>query len=86
MEYLNSIDIASLPPPHLEVKPGVPLMLLRNMDQRQGLCNGTRLRLVRMKIRVFVRIYFLSLLLPDYVISTGPRVKGCDWCSGSSSA
>ena len=37
VEYLNSIDIASLPPPHLEVKPGVPLMLLRNMDQRQGL-------------------------------------------------
>ena len=46
VESLNSIDIASLPPPHLEVKPGVPLMLLRNMDQRQGLCNGTRLRLV----------------------------------------
>ena len=59
VEYLNSIDIASLPPPlpHLEVKPGVPLMLLRNMDQRQGLCNGTRLRLVRMKNRVLeVRI------------------------------
>ena len=33
-----------------------------------------------------VRICFLSLSLPDYVISTGPRVKGCDWCSGSSSA
>ena len=30
-----------------------------------------------------VRICFLSLLLPDYVISAGPRVKGC---SGSSSA
>ena len=24
--------------------------------------------------------------LPDYVISAGPRVKGCDRCSGSSSA
>ena len=57
VEYLNSIDIASLPPPHLKVKPGVPLMLLRDMDQRQGLCNGTRLRLVRMKNRVLeVRI------------------------------
>ena len=33
-----------------------------------------------------VRICFLSLSLPDYVISAGPRVKGCDWCSDSSSA
>ena len=33
-----------------------------------------------------VRICFLSLLLPDYVISAGPRAKGCDQCSGSSSA
>ena len=36
--------------------------------------------------KVCVRICFLSLLLPDYVISAGPRVKGCDQCSGSSSA
>ena len=33
-----------------------------------------------------VRICLLSLLLPDYVIITRPRVKGCYWCSGSSSA
>ena len=57
VEYLNSIESGSLPPARLEVKPGVPLMLLRNMDQRQGLCNGTRLRLVQMRNRVLeVRI------------------------------
>ena len=33
-----------------------------------------------------VRICFLSLSLPEYVISAGTRVKGCDRCSGSSSA
>jgi hypothetical protein len=56
-EYLNSLEMGSLPPAHLDVKPGVPLMLLRNLDQRQGLCNGTRLRLVRMTVRVLeVRI------------------------------
>ena len=33
-----------------------------------------------------VRICFLSLSLPDYVISAGRRVKGCDQCSDSSSA
>jgi hypothetical protein len=57
MEYLNSIESGSLPPARLEVKPGVPLMLLRNLDQKQGLCNGTRLRLVQMRNRVLeVRI------------------------------
>ena len=46
-----------LPPAHLEVKAGVPLMLLCNLDQSQGLCNGTRLQLVRMQNRVLeVRI------------------------------
>jgi hypothetical protein len=57
VEYLNSIEMGSIPPAHLEVKPGVPLMLLRNLDQRHGLCNGTRLRLVGMRNRVLeVRI------------------------------
>ena len=27
----------------LSLKPGIPLMLLRNLNPRQGLCNGTRL-------------------------------------------
>jgi DNA helicase Pif1, 2B domain len=54
MEYLKS---GSLPPACLEVKPGVPLTLLHNLDQRQGLCNGTRLQLVQMRNRVLeVRI------------------------------
>ena len=31
-------------PPHsLKLKPNMPLMLLRNLDQKQGLCNGTKL-------------------------------------------
>lgn len=37
VEYLNSIEMGSLPPAQFQVKPGVPLMLLRNLDQRQGL-------------------------------------------------
>ena len=27
----------------VDLKPGMPLMLLRNINPRQGLCNGTRL-------------------------------------------
>ena len=42
-EYLNSIDLGSLPPHSLKLKIGCPIMLLRNLDASSGLCNGTRL-------------------------------------------
>ncbi|XP_025664775.1 uncharacterized protein [Arachis hypogaea] len=42
-EYLNSISTGRLPPHMLKVKKGAPLMLLRNIDPKAGLCNGTRL-------------------------------------------
>ena len=43
MEYLNTLQPNGFPPHILNLKPGMPLMLLRNLNQRQGLCNGTRL-------------------------------------------
>ena len=54
LEHLNSINTGGLPPSQLEVKIGVPLMLLRNLDPGLGLCNGTRLRLMRMTNRVLI--------------------------------
>lgn len=42
-EHLQSIDIASLPPSRLHLKVGVPIMLLRNLCPKEGLCNGSRL-------------------------------------------
>ena len=57
VEYLNSINISGFPLSQLEVKRGVPLMLLRNLDPGLGLCNGTRLQLINMTNRVLhVRI------------------------------
>ena len=57
VEYLNSITASGLPPHRLCIKVGSPLILLRNMNQKQGLCNGTRLvtwqvlqRLLKVKI------------------------------------
>ncbi|CAO0793613.1 unnamed protein product [Mucor circinelloides] len=43
MEFLNAIEMGSLPPHNLELKVGAPVMLLRNIDPAAGLCNGTRL-------------------------------------------
>ena len=42
-EYLNSLTPNGMPPHSLSLKPGMPLMLLRNINPREGLCNGTKL-------------------------------------------
>jgi hypothetical protein len=39
-------------PSKLEIKPGVPLILLRNIDPGRGLCNGTRLHLIQIRNNV----------------------------------
>ena len=43
MQYLNTLQPNGFPQHILDLKPGMPLMLLRNINPRQGLCNGTRL-------------------------------------------
>ena len=42
-EYLNALNPNGFPPHILNLKPGMPLMLLRNINPRDGLCNGTKL-------------------------------------------
>ncbi|CAF4560566.1 unnamed protein product [Rotaria sp. Silwood2] len=42
-EFLNSLTPSGMPPHKLNLKVGVIVMLLRNLDVNRGLCNGTRL-------------------------------------------
>ena len=74
-ELLNTFNLPGLPAHKLDLKPDMPIMLLRNLDPRAGLCsNGTRLLVKRV----------INGRLLEAVIATGehsgdvvyiPRVK-----------
>ena len=46
-EFLNTLNPPGLPSFKLELKVGAPIMLLRNIAPKDGLCNGTRLIVVK---------------------------------------
>ncbi|PIC11535.1 hypothetical protein B9Z55_029018 [Caenorhabditis nigoni] len=58
-EFLNKMTPSGLPPHKLDLKVGALVMLLRNLDVRNGLCNGTRLVIREMGERV-LRCAFIS--------------------------
>ncbi|XP_021985738.1 uncharacterized protein LOC110881911 [Helianthus annuus] len=51
-DVLNGLKISGLPNHRLILKVDVPIMLLRNIDQQNGLCNDTRLWITKVAKRV----------------------------------
>ncbi|GJX84924.1 ATP-dependent DNA helicase PIF1-like protein [Tanacetum coccineum] len=47
-EFINGLKFSGVPNYRLALKVGVPIMLLRNIDQPNGLCNGTRLQVLKL--------------------------------------
>jgi len=45
-EFLNDIKCSRIPNHCLKLTVGVSIMLIRNIDQANGLCNGTRLQVI----------------------------------------
>ncbi|KAL8133757.1 hypothetical protein AgCh_008993 [Apium graveolens] len=48
VEFLNSLKFNGVPNHDIQLKEGTPIMLLRNLNQSEGLCNDTRLIITRL--------------------------------------
>jgi ATP-dependent DNA helicase PIF1 len=48
VEFLNTLQFNDIANHKLKLKVGVPILLLRNLNQSTGLCNGTRLIIKRL--------------------------------------
>jgi len=48
VSFLNTVLTCGLPPHKLELKVGVPIILIRNLNIKRGLCNGTKLIVTRL--------------------------------------
>ena len=68
-EFLRSQTPSGFPPAHLKLKLGCPVIVLRNLQPKQGVCNGTRGIVTRMTRRVLE----LRLFDGNYVLI--PRIK-----------
>lgn len=53
-EFLNSLNVSGLPSHVLKLKVNCPVILLRNLDPRNGACNGTRMILNRITRRLLL--------------------------------
>jgi hypothetical protein len=72
-EVLNGIALINYPQHKLVLKPGVPIMLLRNLSQANGLCNGTRLIVKELGDRVIKAIIMTGSHIGDVVYI--PRIE-----------
>jgi PIF1-like helicase/Helicase len=83
LEFLHGLNPTGLPLAHLSLKIGCPVILLRNIDKRKGLCNGTRGTILQMSNRV-LEIHLISgdhagetALIPRIELS--PSLTGLDF-------
>jgi hypothetical protein len=83
VEFLHSLNASGLPIAHLRLKLGCPIILLRNIDTKRGLCNGTRATILRFSHRI-LEIRLIggdhdgeTALIPRITLS--PSLTGLDY-------
>ncbi|KAE8244021.1 hypothetical protein A4X13_0g6849 [Tilletia indica] len=73
-DHLANLRPAGLPPHHLQLKVGVPIMLLRNIDPHAGLCNGTRLIVRHVSRRVIEAEIITGSIAHQNTVVLIPRI------------
>jgi ATP-dependent DNA helicase PIF1 len=61
-EFLNSLEFSGIPPHRIVLKVGASIMMIRNINSHEGLCNGTCLHVMTLRDNCI-----------DAVIMVGPR-------------
>jgi ATP-dependent DNA helicase PIF1 len=81
VEFLNTLQFSGIANHKLELKVGVPILLLHNLNQSIGLCNGTRLTVKRLSQHV-IEVEIITgnnvdkcVFIPRIIMS----LSGIDW-------
>jgi ATP-dependent DNA helicase PIF1 len=81
VEFFNTLQFSSITNHKLEVKVGVPILLLHNLNQSIGLCNGTKLIVKKLGQRV-IEVEIITgnnvgkhVFIPHIIMSP----SGTDW-------
>jgi hypothetical protein len=89
-EFLNTLTPNGLPPHVLKLKIGCHVILLRNIDPANGLCNGTRLVIVASKeIALTQKLYWVNTLENGFsyrVYLCVPPMKRCSFSNSKESS
>ena len=85
-EYINSLNPNGMPRHCLAIKPSIPLMLMRNLEPSNGLCNGSRLIFKRMSSnnRLMICDYTVfgatrEVAIPRIILKPKDREFPFDW-------
>jgi ATP-dependent DNA helicase PIF1 len=86
-EYLNTLSPNGLPNHRLFLKLGMPLMLMRNLNPKMGLCNGTRLIFNKVLNKHLLECTIVGgehkdrkVLIPRITLKPKDREYPFEWC------